>query len=150
MAKDAIVFACANPVPEIWPEAARSAGARICSTGCSNLPNQVNNSLAFPGIFRGILDVRAHAITDAIAIAAAEELAKCGTAQGLREDRILPPMTDWRVHARVAAAAGVSAQRQGLSRVPKDFDALYRSACAAIEETHRAERALLSARASAA
>jgi len=150
MAKDAIVFACANPVPEIWPEAARAAGARIVASGRSDFPNQVNNSLAFPGVFRGVLDVRARAITDAVAIAAAEELAKCGAEQGLREDHILPRMTDWQIHARVAAAAGVAAQRDGLARVTKDFSALYTGACAAIEATHRAEQALLSAEAPAA
>jgi malate dehydrogenase (oxaloacetate-decarboxylating) len=143
MARDAIVFACANPVPEIWPEAARAAGARICASGRSDFPNQVNNSLAFPGIFRGILDVRARAITDEVAIAAAVELAKCGVEQGLREDRILPHMTDWQIHARVAAAAGVAAQRQGLARATKDFSALYAGACDAIQATHRAEQALL-------
>jgi malate dehydrogenase (oxaloacetate-decarboxylating) len=147
MAKDAIVFACANPTPEIWPTEARSAGARICATGRSDFPNQVNNSLAFPGIFRGILDVRARAITEEVAIAAARELAKCGAEQGLRDDHILPCMTDWRVHARVAAAAGASANRQGLARVPKEFDELYSSACKAIQETHRAEGAMLSAKA---
>ncbi len=146
MAKDAIVFACANPTPEIWPEEARAAGARICATGRGDFPNQVNNSLAFPGIFRGILDVGARSITDGVAIAAAKELAKCGAERGLAEDRILPPMTDWRVHARVAAAAGVSAQEQGLANRSMGFADLYRSACEAIEESHRMERALLSAR----
>jgi malic enzyme len=150
MAKDAVVFACANPTPEIWPAEAKGAGARICATGRSDFPNQVNNSLAFPGIFRGILDVHARAITDAVAIAAAEELAKCGAEQGLRDDRILARMTDWRVHARVAAATGVGAQRQGLARIAKDYDLLYRDACAAIEETQRAEQAMLSAKAPAA
>jgi len=145
MAKDAIVFACANPIPEIWPEEARRAGARVSASGRGDFPNQVNNSLAFPGVFRGILDVRARAITDAVAIAAAEELAKYGAEQGLREDRILPPMTDWRIHARVAAAAGVSAQRQGLARVTREFEALYGSACDAIQATHRAEQALAAA-----
>ncbi len=147
MAKDAIVFACANPIPEIWPAEAKCAGALICATGRGDFPNQVNNSLAFPGIFRGILDVRARAITDEVAIAAAPELAKCGAEQGLRDDHILPRMTDWRIHARVAAAAGASAKRQGLARVPKEFDELYSSACKAIQETHRVERAMLLAKA---
>jgi malate dehydrogenase (oxaloacetate-decarboxylating) len=146
MAKDAIVFACANPIPEIWPAHAHSAGARIVATGRCDFPNQVNNSLAFPGIFRGILDVRARSITEGVAIAAARELAKCGAELGLREDRILPLMTDWRVHARVAAAAGVAAQAQGLTKLGKAYAALYRGACEAIEETHRAERAVLAAK----
>jgi malate dehydrogenase (oxaloacetate-decarboxylating) len=142
MAKDAIVFACANPTPEIWPKDARAAGARIVATGRSDFPNQVNNSLAFPGIFRGILDVRARAITESVAIAVARELATCGVEVGLAEHRILPAMTDWRVHARVAAAAGVGVQAEGLAKAPTDYATLYRTACAAIEETHRAERAL--------
>ena len=75
MAKDAIVFACANPVPEIWPWEAKAAGARIVATGRSDFPNQVNNSLGFPGIFRGALDVRARTITDEMCLAAAEALA---------------------------------------------------------------------------
>jgi malate dehydrogenase (oxaloacetate-decarboxylating) len=94
MAKDAIIFACANPVPEIWPEDARAAGARIVATGRSDFPNQVNNSLVFPGLFRGVLDVRARRITDEMALAAAHELAACGEAIGLDERHILPAMDD--------------------------------------------------------
>ena len=75
MAKDAIIFACANPIPEIWPWEAEEAGARIVATGRSDFPNQVNNSLGFPGIFRGVLDVKAKGVTDEMCIAAATELA---------------------------------------------------------------------------
>jgi malate dehydrogenase (oxaloacetate-decarboxylating) len=146
MAKKAIVFAGANPVPEIWPQEAREAGAFICATGRGDFPNQVNNSLAFPGIFRGVLDVRARAITDPMAVAAALELAKCAAEQGLGSDRILPLMTDWRIHARVAAATGDSAQKHGLARIAKDKSELYRSACQAIDETRRAHEALLSSK----
>jgi len=115
MARDAIVFACANPNPEIWPWDAKEAGARIVATGRSDFPNQLNNSLVFPGIFRGTLDSRAVTISDEMALAAAIELAKCAEERGLSEDAILPAMTDWRVVPRVAAATAMKAQEQGLS-----------------------------------
>ena len=100
MARDAIVFACANPVPEIWPWEAKEAGARIVATGRSDFPNQVNNSLVFPGIFRGLLDVRAGAMTGEMAITAAHELAL----RGIHEDSILPTMDEWQVPMRLAVA----------------------------------------------
>lgn len=117
MAEDAILFACANPIPEIWPWEARQAGARVVGTGRSDFPNQINNSLGFPGIFRGVLDVRATTITDEMAIAAAEELARCAEEKGLDEEHILPTMEDWEVFPREAAAVGVKAQEQGLARL---------------------------------
>jgi len=104
MAKDAVVFACANPIPEIWPWEAKEAGARIVATGRSDFPNQVNNSLGFPGIFRGALDVRARTITDEMCIAAAEELAKCAEDKGLSEEYIVPTMDEWEVFPREATA----------------------------------------------
>lgn len=111
MASDAIVFACANPVPEIWPWEAKEAGARIVATGRGDFPNQVNNSLVFPGIFRGALDVRATTITDEMALAAARELTL--TAEpGLTEDRIVPRMDEWEIYPRIAAATGMQAQAQ--------------------------------------
>ena len=116
MAKDAIVFAEANPVPEIWPWEAKEAGARIVATGRSDFPNQVNNSLVFPGVFRGVLDVRARTITDTMAIAAAEELARFAEERGIREDYILPTMEEWEVYPRVAAAVAVKAVEEGLAR----------------------------------
>jgi malate dehydrogenase (oxaloacetate-decarboxylating) len=116
MAKDAIVFACANPVPEIWPWEAKQAGARIVATGRSDFPNQVNNSLGFPGIFRGVIDVAATTITDEMCIAAAEELAGCAESKGLSEERILPTMDDWEVYPREAAAVGLKAMAQGVAR----------------------------------
>ncbi|HTN70075.1 MAG TPA: NADP-dependent malic enzyme [Methylomirabilota bacterium] len=116
MAKDAIVFACANPAPEIWPWEATEAGARIVATGRSDFPNQVNNSLCFPGIFRGVIDVGAKTITDEMCIAASEELARCAEEKGLREDRILPTMDDWEVVPREAAAVGLKAIEQGVAR----------------------------------
>ncbi len=119
MAKDAIVFACANPVPEIWPWEALEAGARIVATGRSDFPNQVNNSLVFPGIFRGVLDVRARTITDEMAMAAAYELAQCAQERGLREDSILPTMDEWQVPVRLAVATALKAQEQGLAGVSR-------------------------------
>ncbi|MGD1994361.1 MAG: NADP-dependent malic enzyme [Anaerolineae bacterium] len=117
MAEDPIVFACANPIPEIWPWEAREAGARIVGTGRSDFANQINNSLGFPGIFRGVLDVRATTITDEMAIAAAEELARCAEEQGLSEENIVPRMDDWQVFPREAAAVGMKAQEQGVARL---------------------------------
>lgn len=116
MAKDSIVFACANPVPEIWPWEAKQAGARIVATGRSDFPNQVNNSLGFPGIFRGVIDVAAKTITDEMCIAAAEELARCAETKGLSDERILPSMADWEIFPRIAAAVGLKAIEQGVAR----------------------------------
>ena len=127
MNKDAILFACANPVPEIWPWEALEAGARIVATGRSDFPNQVNNSLGFPGIFRGALDVRASTITDEMCFAAAEALANF-TDDDLNEEHILPSMEDWQVFAREAAAVGMLAQEQGVARLTKSYDNLYQHA----------------------
>jgi malate dehydrogenase (oxaloacetate-decarboxylating) len=134
MADDAILFACANPVPEIWPWEAREAGARIVGTGRSDFPNQINNSLGFPGIFRGVLDVRATTITDEMAIAAARELALCAEEQGLDEEHIVPDMEDWQVFPREAAAVGVKAQEQGVARLSLSHEALLEKATQIIGE----------------
>jgi malate dehydrogenase (oxaloacetate-decarboxylating) len=115
MNKDSIVFACANPIPEIWPWEAKEAGARVVATGRSDFPNQVNNSLGFPGIFRGTLDVRARTITDAMCIAAANELAECAREKGLSEDYIAPTMDEWEVYPREAAAVALKAQEVGVA-----------------------------------
>lgn len=117
MAKDAIVFACANPIPEIWPWEAKEAGAKIVATGRSDFPNQINNSLGFPGIFRGTLDVQARTISDEMCIAAADELAKCARERGINENNVLPTMDEWMVYPREAAAVGLKAQELGLARV---------------------------------
>jgi malate dehydrogenase (oxaloacetate-decarboxylating) len=124
MAEDAIVFACANPIPEIWPWEAKEAGARIVGTGRSDFPNQINNSLGFPGIFRGVLDVRATTITDEMAIAAAEELARCAAESGLDEEHIVPLMGECEVFPREAAAVGMKAQEQGIARITATYDEL--------------------------
>jgi malate dehydrogenase (oxaloacetate-decarboxylating) len=145
MAPDAILFACANPVPEIWPWDAKAAGARIVATGRSDFANQVNNSLGFPGIFRGVLDVRASTVTDPMAIAAAEVLAGLAEEQGLGEERILPGMGETQVAARVAAATGAKAQAEGVARKRVSPDRLYQDALAAIEGARAATRLLVEA-----
>jgi len=117
MAEDAIVFASANPIPEIWPWEAKEAGARIVATGRSDFPNQVNNSLGFPGIFRGALDIRAIKITDEMCIEAAKELAKVAEDNGLHEDYIIPNMDQWEVFPREAVAVGSKGIEQGVARV---------------------------------
>ena len=123
MNRDSIVFACANPVPEIWPWEAKEAGAAVVATGRSDFPNQVNNSLGFPGIFRGTLDVRAHTITDEMCFAAAEALAS-QIGDRLDEQHILPSMDDWEVFPREAAAVGLKAQEQGVARLKMSYDDL--------------------------
>ncbi|TEU13089.1 MAG: NADP-dependent malic enzyme [Anaerolineales bacterium] len=124
MAEDAIVFACANPIPEIWPWEAKEAGVRVVGTGRSDFPNQINNSLGFPAIFRGVLDVRATTITDEMAIAAAEELARYAEEQGLSEECIVPTMSDWEVFPREAAAVALKAQEQGVARLSLSYEEL--------------------------
>ncbi len=137
MARDAIVFACANPVPEIWPWEAKDAGARIVATGRSDFPNQVNNSLVFPGIFRGALDVRARTISDEMALAAAAELAAYAAERGICADNILPTMDEWDVVPRIAAAAALAAQRQGLAQLSLTRERLIREATARIHTVRK-------------
>lgn len=121
MAKDAILFACANPVPEIWPWEAKEAGAAVVATGRSDFPNQVNNSLGFPGIFRGTLDVRATTITDEMCFAAAQALAN-HVGDKLDADKILPDMDDWEVFPHEAAAVAMKAQEQDLASIPTTYE----------------------------
>ncbi len=118
MNKDAIVFLLANPVPEMWPwEAKEAGGARIVATGRSDYPNQVNNSLIFPAVFRGALDVRARTITDEMIIAVSQELARYAEERGgINEDYIIPSMTEWEIYPRAAAAAAVKAVEVGVAR----------------------------------
>ncbi|HZY69409.1 MAG TPA: NADP-dependent malic enzyme [Thermoplasmata archaeon] len=116
MAHAPVVFALANPVPEIWPATAREAGAAIVATGRSDFPNQVNNSLVFPPVFRGILDARARAITDEIVLAAARELARQAHSKGLAPDHLLPTMEEMDVFPHIAAAVAEAAVREGLAR----------------------------------
>ena len=117
MAKGAVVFVCANPIPEIWPWEALEAGAEVVATGRSDFPNQVNNSLGFPAIFRGTLDVRAKTITDEMCLEAALELARCAEDRGLKSDYLIPTMDDWEVFPREAAAVGMKAIEQGVALI---------------------------------
>ncbi len=137
MAEDPIVFACANPVPEIWPWEAQAAGARIFATGRSDFANQVNNSLGFPGIFRGALDVRARTITDEMCIAAAEALAGAAPDGGMNPDCILPTMINWEVYVKEAVAVGMKAQEQGIARLTVPEEQLYQQAKAMILRSRR-------------
>ena len=143
MAKDAILFPCANPVPEIWPWEAKEAGARIVGTGRSDLPNQLNNSLGFPGIFRGTLDVRARTITDEMCLAAAAELARCAEDGGLSEERIIPKMDEWEVFPREAVAVAIKAQEQGVARREASREVLYAEATTRIREAREGVHLLM-------
>ncbi len=132
MAKDAIVFLCANPIPEMWPWEATEAGAAVVATGRSDFPNQVNNSLGFPGIFRGALDVRAKTITDEMCIAAAHALADMA-GDRLTPEYILPTMDEWEVFPREAVAVAMKAQEQSVARLHVEENELYRHAEAMIK-----------------
>jgi malate dehydrogenase (oxaloacetate-decarboxylating) len=137
MTRDAVVLACANPVPEVWPWEAKAAGARVVGTGRGDFPNQVNNSLAFPSIFRGTLDVRARAITDGMALAAAHELARFAEERGIGPDNIVPRMDEWEVFPRVAAAVGSKAQEQGVARLTRTREELLADATRAIRHAQK-------------
>ena len=115
MNKDAIVFACANPTPEIFPEDAKAGGAKVISTGRSDYPNQINNVLAFPGIFRGAFDVRAGDINEEMKVAAAHALAELISDEELSEDYIIPKAFDHRVGPAVAKAVAEAARRTGVA-----------------------------------
>ena len=143
MADDAIVFATANPVPEIWPWEAKEAGAKIIATGRSDFPNQINNSLGFPGIFRGTLDVQAKTITDEMCIAAAYELAKTAEDEGLTEDHIVPSMDSWEVFPREAVAVGVKAISQGIARKKLSKNELYSNAIDIIKRSREETKNLM-------
>ena len=117
MAKDPIIFACANPTPEIFPEEAKAAGAAVISTGRSDYPNQVNNVLCFPALFRGALDVRASEINDEMKVAAAHAIADLVTPDELNAEYILPQPFDPRIKDAVAAAVAEAARRTGAARI---------------------------------
>ncbi len=143
MADDAVLFACANPIPEIWPWDAEEAGVRIVATGRSDFPNQVNNSLGFPAIFRGVLDVKSKAITDDMCIAAATELAKFAEERGMHEKDILPHMDDWEVYPREAVACALKSIEQGLARVKPSRQELYERATAIIQNARQSTELLM-------
>jgi malate dehydrogenase (oxaloacetate-decarboxylating) len=143
MAENAVLFACANPIPEIWPWEAEDAGARIVATGRSDFPNQVNNSLGFPAIFRGVLDVKAKTVTDDMCIAAAQELAKFAEERGIHEKDILPKMDEWEVFPREAVACAVKSIEQGVARVKPSREELYQRASAIIQNARQSTKVLM-------
>jgi malate dehydrogenase (oxaloacetate-decarboxylating) len=126
MAKDSIVFACANPLPEIWPWDAKDAGAKIVGTGRSDFPNQINNSLGFPAIFRGALDVHAKTITDEMCIAAAYALVEVAEKNGLKQDYVIPKMNEIDVYLLEATRVGMKAIEQGIARNEMEEEELYK------------------------
>jgi malate dehydrogenase (oxaloacetate-decarboxylating) len=143
MASDSIVFACANPIPEIWPWDAEEAGARIVATGRSDFPNQVNNSLGFPGIFRGVLDVKATTVTDDMCIAAAQELASFAEERGFSEKYLLPRMDEWEVFPREAVACALKSIDEGVARVKLSRQELYERASAIIQNARQSTELLM-------
>ncbi len=128
MNDDPIVFALANPIPEIWPWEAKEAGAKIVATGRSDFPNQINNSLSFPAIFRGVLDVRARTITDEMCIAAGDAIAEFAERRGISEDYIIPKMDEWELYPYEAATVAVKAIELGLARVKTTWKEEYERA----------------------
>jgi len=143
MADDAIVFACANPVPEIWPWEAKEAGAKIVATGRSDFENQINNSLGFPGIFRGVLDVRAKTVTDDMCVAAAEELAKFAEERGLSEHYIVPKMDEWEIYPREAVACALKSIEEGVARVKLSRQELWERALRIIRNARESAQLLM-------
>jgi len=128
MRKGAVALLMANPTPEVWPWEAKEAGVTVVGTGRSDFPNQVNNSIGFPGIFRGTLDVQARTITDEMTIAAARAIAQTAEARGLAADSIVPPMMETEVFINEAVAVGLEAVRQGIARRPLTEEELRREA----------------------
>ena len=143
MTKDAILFACANPIPEVWPWDAKEAGVRIMATGRSDFPNQVNNSIGFPAIFRGTLDVKARTITDEMCIAAAYEVAKCAEDQGISDDYIIPTMSELEVFIREAVVVGMKAIEQGVAREKLSREELTKRAEKMIKESRETTALLM-------
>jgi malate dehydrogenase (oxaloacetate-decarboxylating) len=143
MNKDAIVFAVANPIPEIWPWEAKEAGAKIVGTGRSDFENQINNSLGFPGIFRGTLDVNAKTITDEMIIAAAYSVARTAEEKGLREDYIVPSMEEVEVFINEAVAVGLKAIEQDVARISLNENELRKKATELINSSRKQTKILM-------
>lgn len=133
MADDAIVFACANPIPEIWPGDAKEAGARIVATGGSDFSNQVNNSLGFPAVFRGALDVAARRLTDQMCLAASRAISGYAEKKGLSDNYIIPTMGETDMFVEEAVAVGLKAIEEGVSRLNRSAEELRESASSAIK-----------------
>jgi malate dehydrogenase (oxaloacetate-decarboxylating) len=142
MNKRAIAFFLANPVPEMLPPEARAAGAEVVATGRSDYPNQVNNSLLFPAIFRGALDVRARTITDTMVIDAARALAAFAKKKGITRNYIIPTMLEWEVYPRVATTVGQSAVMEGVARKKLSRKESFAVAMEVIEHSRKIMRAL--------
>ncbi|MFP4641708.1 MAG: NADP-dependent malic enzyme [Dehalococcoidia bacterium] len=145
MAKDSICFVCANPIPEIWPWEAKEAGARIVATGRSDFPNQVNNSIGFPAIFRGVLDVQASTITDDMCVTAAESLAKYAEEHGMNEDYITPTMEQPEAFIQEAVDVGMEAQKEGVASVQISREELWKKVESIITEARETHDALVRA-----
>jgi len=145
MARDAICFVCANPIPEIWPWEAKEAGAKIVGTGRSDFPNQVNNSIGFPAIFRGVLDVGAKTITDDMCIVAAESLAEYAEERGISEESIAPTMGEPEAFVREAVAVGMEAQKEGIALIQITEEELRHKAKSMINSAREAHDALIKA-----
>jgi len=143
MATNSIVFACANPIPEIWPWEAKEAGAKIVATGRSDFENQINNSLGFPGIFRGVLDVKAKIITDDMCIAAGMELAKFAEERGVHEGDIVPRMEEWEVYPREAVACALKSMEEGVARVKLSRQELWDRAVSIIKNARESAKVLM-------
>jgi len=143
MATNSIIFACANPIPEIWPWEAKEAGAKIVATGRSDFENQINNSLGFPGIFRGVLDVKAKTITDEMCIAAGMELAKFADERGIHEGDIVPRMDEWEVYPREAVACALKSMEEGVARVKPSRQELWDRAVSIIKNARDSTKVLM-------
>jgi len=143
MATNSIVFACANPIPEIWPWEAKEAGAKIVATGRSDFENQINNSLGFPAIFRGVLDVKAKTVTDDMCIAAGRELAKFAEERGIHEGDIVPRMEEWEVFPREAVACALQSIKEGVARVKLSRQELWDRAVSMIKNARESTSLLM-------
>ena len=143
MNDDPIVFAAANPIPEIWPWEAKEAGAKIVATGRSDFPNQINNSLGFPAIFRGVLDVKAKTVTDEMCIAAAKALAEYAEKKGIHENYIIPTMDDWEAYIYEAVAAAEQSIKQGVARVKLSRQELWDRASRIIRNARESVQTLM-------
>ncbi len=143
MATNSIVFACANPIPEIWPWEAKEAGAKIVGTGRSDFDNQINNSLGFPAIFRGVLDVKAKTVTDDMCVAAANELARFAEERGITETDIVPRMDEWEVYPREAVACALQSIKEGVARIKPTKQELWDRAYAIIRNAMNSTQLLM-------
>jgi malate dehydrogenase (oxaloacetate-decarboxylating) len=143
MADDAIVLAGANPIPEIWPWEAKEAGAKIVATGRSDFPNQVNNSLGFPSVFRGALDVMSMKITDEMCITAAHAIANYAEKKGIHEEYIIPTMGETEMYVEEAVAVGLKAIEQGVAKKKLNKETLREMASLRIDNAHEMTKVLM-------